>query len=311
MTTGYAHPDYAASLAEFGQPRLLPRSGGWLLEREIPDSSARDAMGCYPLFACQDWTALAADLADLGASLVSVVLVADPFGNHDAPLLDRTFNRGAVPFKEHQVVDLRQPLETTVSSHHRRNVRKALRVVTAERVAEPLASLDEWVGLYGTLIRRHEIDGLSAFSRASFARQLVTPGMVAYRAVHQGETVGMLLFYVQGDVAYYHLGAYSEVGYEVGAAFAVFWTALHDLAKTVQFVSLGGDAGVTGEVGGLGRFKRGWATGSRQAFLCRHVGDPDRYVELSRGRGETSFFPAYRAANTAAAPPPREGPAGP
>ncbi|HSS29061.1 MAG TPA: hypothetical protein VLL50_14020, partial [Usitatibacter sp.] len=61
---GYAHPGYAGSLAEFGTPRELPASGGWLLEREIP-GGGRDAMGCYPLLCCRDWRALREDLDSL------------------------------------------------------------------------------------------------------------------------------------------------------------------------------------------------------------------------------------------------------
>ena len=56
--TGYAHPAYAESLAEFGVPRLLPRSGGWILERRIESFPDRDAAGCYPLFSCRDWSRL-------------------------------------------------------------------------------------------------------------------------------------------------------------------------------------------------------------------------------------------------------------
>ena len=40
-------------------------------------------MGCYPLFACTDWSELAADLAALGRierPPVSLTVVADPFG---------------------------------------------------------------------------------------------------------------------------------------------------------------------------------------------------------------------------------------
>ncbi len=46
MKAGYLHPGYAESLAEFGTPRLLPRSEGWALEREAPGFPFRDAMGC-------------------------------------------------------------------------------------------------------------------------------------------------------------------------------------------------------------------------------------------------------------------------
>jgi hypothetical protein len=63
--TGYMHPGHAESLAEFGTPRGLPCSGGWLLERAIPGFGSHDAMGCYPLFACRDWAALPTDLKNL------------------------------------------------------------------------------------------------------------------------------------------------------------------------------------------------------------------------------------------------------
>ena len=63
--TGYAHPRYAESLAEFGAVRALPGSGGWLLERSIPESAARDGMGPYPLLAVPRWPALRDDLASI------------------------------------------------------------------------------------------------------------------------------------------------------------------------------------------------------------------------------------------------------
>ncbi len=80
MTTGYRHPLYAASLAEHGTPRRLPASDGWILERDIPGFTGRDAMGCYPLFCCGRWDRLADDLRELGDGLVSLTLVTDPFG---------------------------------------------------------------------------------------------------------------------------------------------------------------------------------------------------------------------------------------
>src|SRR5215470_18655700 len=78
--TGYLHPGYPASLAEFGRVVRLSRSEGSLLARPVPHDTALDAMGCYPLFACRDWSALAADLEHLDGRLISLSLVADPFG---------------------------------------------------------------------------------------------------------------------------------------------------------------------------------------------------------------------------------------
>ena len=77
---GFHHPAYAKSLAEFGHPRLLPNSGGWILERSIPGFPFRDAMGPYPLFCCERWDALPTDMSDLQSDLVSLALVTDPFG---------------------------------------------------------------------------------------------------------------------------------------------------------------------------------------------------------------------------------------
>src|SRR5689334_21386054 len=83
MPTGYQHPGYVASLAAFGEPVSLPRSQGFILRRKIPGTPYCDATGTYPLFCCQDWRGLSDDITELGSALVSVVLIADPFGGHD------------------------------------------------------------------------------------------------------------------------------------------------------------------------------------------------------------------------------------
>ncbi len=127
-------------------------------------------MGCYPLFACRDWPQLARDLAALEAEteLISLTVVTDPFGDYELSDLRHAFRDLARPYKEHFVVDLSQPVSRTACAHHRRNARQALAVMEIER-CEPAAALDEWLMLYQHLIRRHAIQGLAAFSPASFA----------------------------------------------------------------------------------------------------------------------------------------------
>ena len=102
MVTGYLHSKYAESLGEFGTPRKLPRCGGWILGRQIPGSPHHDAMGCYPLFVCQDWGQLQSDIEALDAEIVSLSLVTDPFGNYDEQLLGLCFPDVLIPFKEQQ-----------------------------------------------------------------------------------------------------------------------------------------------------------------------------------------------------------------
>ena len=295
--TGYWHPDYARSLAEFGEPRELPRCRGWILERPIPGFPHHDGMGCYPMFACQDWGELEADLEDM-EDLVCLSLVTDPFGAYDFAYLKHCFKDACRSYKEHFVTDLSRSPKTFVSSHHRRYARKALRTVAVERCVEPLQFLGEWVKLYANLIQRHDINGITAFSERAFAVQLQIPGLIAFRAVHQGETVGMILWYVQGEVAYYHLGAYSPAGYELRASFALFWRAIRFFADAgLHWLNLGAGAGVKADAGdGLSRFKRGWSAGTRTAYFCGRTFDGAKYDEITRSRrvSNTDYFPAYR-----------------
>src|SRR5579864_7703333 len=124
---GYAHPLYTESLSEFGTPVGLPESGGQLLERLISGTAYHDAMGPYPLFCCADWHGLARDIEGLRGKLVSVVVVADPFGGHGEGALRSCFDC-VVPFKTHFVVDLEQSASHG-SSHHRYYARRAQREV--------------------------------------------------------------------------------------------------------------------------------------------------------------------------------------
>ena len=107
---GYLSPLYAMSLAEFGRPVYLARSSGWLLRRPIPESAEHDAIGCYPLFNCLDWSSLGADLDELAALSVAVALVVDPFAQVDAAELHSRFPDVCRPFKEHAVVDFSRDL---------------------------------------------------------------------------------------------------------------------------------------------------------------------------------------------------------
>ena len=298
MISGYMHPAYAGSLSEFGTPRLLPKSGAWILERKIPGVPYYDAMGCYPLFSCRDWSQLHADLEDIGNELVSLSLVTDPFGEYDLAYLRQCFEDVVIPFKEHFIIDLSLPRESVVCSHHRRYARKALEDVCVERCEDPTQFINEWVNLYDALIEKHNIEGILAFSRSALAKQLRVPGIVVFRAVYEGATVSMLLWYVQGDVGYYHLGASSALGYELRASFALFWSAIEYFAANgLRWLSLGAGAGVRGDgTDGLSRFKRGWSTGTRTAYFCGRIFDQKQYLEIVRAKEipETEYFPAYR-----------------
>lgn len=297
--TGYLHPAYAQALGEFGEPVELPSSGGWILKRPIPKTSYFDGMGCYPILACEDWSGLEDDLNRLANQLVSLALVTDPFGRYTHKKLLRSFRDLVKPYKEHFVIDLKQPPAQFVASHHQRNARKALQSIKVEICKDLIRFLDEWCSLYDNLVERHGIKGIAKFSRTSFAGQLSVPGMIAFRATAGEKTVGMVLWMLQNDIGYYHLGAYAPEGYKKNASFALFWTLLEYFKELgLNWLSLGAGAGAQeNKDDGLTRFKRGWATGTRTTFFCGRILDAGKYQEslLIHKIKPVNYFPAYRA----------------
>jgi hypothetical protein len=298
VIAGYAHAAYAASLAAFGRPLALPRCGGWLLERALSHAEGHDAMGCYPLFACQDWRGLNSDLEELRGRLVSVVLVPDPFAPVDRETFSDWFDH-ARPFKPHHLVDLTRLERAQLPRHHRRQLARAERAVAVERGAEPERWLDAWCELYGGLARRHGLGGIRAFSRESFRRQFAVPGLALFATTAAEGLVGLHLWYRQGEVAFYHLGAMNDAGRRLSASYASFWQAMQRFRQEgVRWLDLGGGAGLapSGEADGLERFKRGWAHETRMTLVCGKVLDRPRYAALCAAApaGAADYFPLYR-----------------
>jgi hypothetical protein len=173
-----------------------------------------------------------------------------------------------------------------------------LDTLTVRQTSGDAELLTEWQRLYDNLVARHGINGISRFSPVSFERQAVVPGFTAFSAFDGDKTCGMTLWYVQGDVVYYHLGAYNEHGYERGASFALFWSALSYFASIgIRWAALGAGAGLKSADSGLTRFKSGWATHTRPVYFCGRILQPVAYARLAADvGGSPGFFPAYRAA---------------
>lgn len=299
LEQGYLSRAYAQSLEHVGVPRRLEHARGWWIERRIRSADASDGVGTYPLLCCENWSGLRTDLDQLEGRLVSFAAVTDPFGDYDKALLDRCFGDRVTAFKQHFVTDLRQSANASTSKNHRYKARRALRHMTVELCPEPMVYADEWSKLYAELSTRHSISGFAAFPDGSLRRQLEVPGMLVFRAYDGDSTLGMLLWTVQGQVAYYHLAAASQAGYERHASYALFQSALDHLrASGVSWANLGAGAGTSvRENDGLIQFKSGWATGQRQVYFCGRILDRERYDTLVRERvdASTDFFPAYRA----------------
>ena len=296
---GFRHPRYMQSLSDWGRPVRLPRSGGWVLERSIPGSDLVDALGPYPLLCCRDWSALDADLREMGRRWVSMVAVADPLADVSPDALRRTFPDVADPFKRHWVIDLRRDPAAFVHREHRRRARRAHEQVIVEIAESPADWIDDFERLYGVLIQRRQIRGHRAFDRPALETLLGVPGLMACRAWRDGQVVSMTVWLVDGDRAWNHLGASSPAGYEVWASYALFDRSITELSnRGLRWVHLGAGNGFSGIEDGLGRFKRRWASERRPAWLCGRIFDREAYDDLRRGVPAVgNYFPAYRSAD--------------
>ena len=243
MIAGYGNQLYAQSLSEWGRPRELPQCNGWILERIIPGFSQVDAMGCYPLFSCQNWSKLKDDLDALESDLVSLALVTDPFGDYDANYLKRCFPDVVIPFKTHFVVDLTKHQNQIGKNRQRKHALNALKKVQIQVCKDPRNFVESWSMLYHNLIIQSQIEDIRAFSRLSFTKQFKVPGIVTLTAKYEGKIIGAHVYFLIDDVVHRHLGVIHPIGYEVGATYAMDCFSIEYFANQANWLDLGGGAG--------------------------------------------------------------------
>jgi hypothetical protein len=251
-------------------------------------------MGCYPIFAARNWHGLGEDISSVGRQLVSIALVTDPFGDYTQEQLHGYFDR-VVPFKEHFVADFSKPLR--VSKHHVYYAKKAASNLRVEVSCPPQNFCADWNGLYEGLVRRKGLKGIKAFSRVAFELQLRIPGIVVARAIENATLVGAHLWYEQDDVAYSHLAAATDRGYQLNCSYAIYSAALEFFRARVKRLDLGAGAGAAIQQNGLSWFKRGWSNSLQTAYFCGKILNPERYDSLveETHQQNTSYFPAYRS----------------
>ena len=294
---GYGSGGYVQSLAAYGTPVRLPRSGGWLLAAGVGDSGDRDAFGPYPLFAVEHPEHLAHDLAALKDDLVSVYAVSDPLREEQLEHFAAAFDF-VRPYKPHYIVDLETAFDRYLRRHHRRYARKALAQIDVVCVTDPAAYVAEWTSLYEELCVRHRITGLRRFSQSAFSAQLAVPGCRYFRALHGSAVVGGFICYLDRDRAYAHLISTTQQGQDLLAPYALYWTAIESFRGSARLLDLGGvPGGMDAAASGLSFFKSGWSTSIRRAMFCGRILNEAAYERLCAASpgGSGKHFPAYRS----------------
>jgi hypothetical protein len=302
--TGYRSAAFAATFRHEGSALELTRSGSWLIRCAIPHTARFDAWSCYPMLVCADWTSLAADLEQVD-DVVTVTAVIDPVADVSDDELRSAFPDHLSAYKHHLVVELDQYGPETLSDHHRRNLRRGRQACDVD-VVEPVgAGADEWVELYEGLRARHGIRGRADLPPDSLRAQLAVPGATLLRASVGGALAGMVLWMRSGDHVYYHLGAYSDLGYRSRAAYVLFDESLKRFQGAARLAVLGAAAGVSPSTAddGLLRFKRGWGAVERTARLGGRIVDATAYrLLVERAHPTERYFPAYRAERASMVP---------
>lgn len=307
MSGGYCHPDYVNGLREFGDPIRLTRSGGSVLSRIIPNSQLRDAMGGYPLFCCANWNAIGQDLAVLSEDHVSIVLVTEPFTSPDESFLKGHFDFASL-YAMHYIADLEKPSNEVISKHHRYYIRLASKTIDVEIHEQPTNLLEDWQTFFQYTISKNSLSGIKTYSKNSFETHLSMPGTSLFVAHFENTAVGMLLCFQHADYAYLHLVGVSPLGFEKGASYAMYSSAMEYFRKRARWLSFGGTVyDIRGNLrNGLDKFKAGWTNDVLPSYLCGKILQPDAYQSLSSGI-DTDYFPAYRSGELSKRSQPTEG----
>lgn len=293
MSHPYASEAYVRSLGHAGEAFAVPEWRGHVLSRPIPHGGARDAMGPYPLAVISPDADLSGGLQRLADDgLVSIVLVLDDRLRPQTAVLEQAFDV-VRSLKSHFLYD-RTLGPLGLGKHHRYELRRALTSVEVREIALR-DHLADWQDLYGTLAARHGLGGLHAFPPAHHATLARLPGVRTFGAFLKGRLVSAHVFVSHAGYAVSHLAASAPQGYETGAAYAVNNLAIAALTDC-EAINFGGGAGLGEDpADGLVRFKKGFANTTAPAWLCGKVLNPAAYADLSAGRGDSAFFPAYRA----------------
>jgi lipid II:glycine glycyltransferase (peptidoglycan interpeptide bridge formation enzyme) len=111
-----------------------------------------------------------------------------------------------------------------------------------------------------------------------------------------GAIIAMTLWFSGDQIAYFHLGASSALGYGVSASYALIAAAIEEY-HDCDIVNLGGVAGLADDNSGLARFKRGFANSIAYSHLCGMVLNQQAYAAMAATDKEGEFFPVYRSPN--------------
>lgn len=287
----YDAPDYVHSLSHLGTPLVLPELPCGFVERPIPGSARRDAIGPWPYVTpwTRDEAALVVDrLRRRGNVTLSAVF------RPDAPVDSDGLARVGIacrPLKPHYV---REPggRPPPPSRRTRRNLSRSRRHWAVGPVDLETAWA-EVAEVHAAVSRRRP--GMSTFTDPPADHFRVLASLAGMRALgaYDADGLGAALLYAESDSEIHcHLLGGGARSLRFGAAYTLF-EHLESAAGAARTIYFGGaPAGPAGE--GIARFKRRFATAERPVILATVILDEVACGALAKGRDAGGYFPPYR-----------------
>lgn len=287
----YNSAEFINSFKGLSEVQSLEKTQTCVRLREIEGTAYQDAINLSPRFYIDDERSLQNAVNELkNRDIISATLIPDPL--KPLPNADRIFDVTA-PFKTHYVLDYAQDWEAR--GIHKSNIRYAKNKCEVKRIHFS-EYLKDWQKLWDVLVERHQIKGLGKFSESHFKSLANVPGLVTYGAFdNDGNIIAMSLWFETPDYAVSHLNACTPEGYKAQANYAIYNFLIQDM-KDKKSLDLGGNFGLKDNPeDGLSKFKAGFSNTTKPSFIAGVICDSQKYKELSAGKENTSFFPAYRA----------------
>lgn len=252
-----------------------------LIQRRIANTGYYDLASVYPF---------SVDSLDLFApprDAITTTVITNPLGNNSTMIGE--------DYKLHAVAECNLFRMAILPENHRRNIKKCqVQALTLVSIS-PADNADDLINLYPNLIKRHNINGVTAYTPDQLRTLLKVPGAVLFkvRCVEYG-IVNVSLFYIYKDDAYYHLSCQSDHGYKINSNFLMMYDAIRFFKSLgLNRVEIGShpDGAIND---GLARFKTGFSTCTLPNQIFKYIHKPDIYAKLCVDRDLNGYFPAYR-----------------
>ncbi|WP_442604290.1 lipid II:glycine glycyltransferase FemX [Paenibacillus sp. KN14-4R] len=193
-------------------------------------------------------------------------------------------------------IDLKQE-EGRFSEHHRRAIRKATKF-ELEFAERPTSDLSQFLPLYTKTMDKRDALSYYYFSNEYFEKLARDLGdrMKLLEIKHQETVISSALFFIEGDIAQYHLqGSSREHETFFPSHYLIYRTMEYMRQSGCKWLHLGG--GYAGNEDGLYRFKKGFDTkGELPFYIGKRIHNQEQYQSLLQqiNPQELAYFPIYR-----------------